>query len=142
MSFDATIDLTPGPSMRALMGASGLHLLVAAVLPFAMEPGAAMAAIAGLIGLSWLGLRRHPALGFGPRALTRLTWHTQGGWTLHDASGREAQAELAGSSLTHSPLLVLNFKLKKGGRRTRILMGDELEADQMRRLRARLSVSI
>lgn len=125
--------------MRALMAASLLHLTVGAALPFAMAPGWPMGAIAGLIGFSWLNLRRHPALGFGPRALARLTWHSDGSWTLHDASDRKAEAELDDSSLTHAPLLVLNFKLKNGGRRARILLGDELEPEQLRRLRARLS---
>ncbi len=141
MSFDATLDLTPRPSVRALMWALALHSLVMVALLFAMEPGWPMAAIAGLVGLSWLGLRRHPALGFGPRALTRLTWHADGSWTLHETSGKKLEAELDGSSLIHSLLLVLNFKLKTGGRRTRIFMGDELEPDQMRRLRARLSTA-
>lgn len=137
MSFDATLDLTPRPSMRALMMASLLHLTVGATVPFAMEPGWPMGAIAGLIGLSWMSLRRHPALGLGRRALTRLTWHTDGSWTLHEANGQKMEAELDGSSLVHSQWLVLNFKLKTGKRRTRILVGDELGPDQMRRLRAR-----
>lgn len=139
MSFDSTIDLTPRPSMRALMAAFGLHIAVAAVLPFSMEPGWTMGAVALLIGLSWLSLRRHPALGFGPRALTRLTWHAEGGWTLHEASGDSFEAELEGSSLIHSRVLVLNLKLRNGSRRTRVLIGDELAPELMRRLRARLS---
>ncbi|MEK6805562.1 MAG: protein YgfX [Pseudomonadota bacterium] len=141
MSFDATLDLTPRPSIRALMMGSLLHLAVGAALPFAMEPGWPMGAIAALIGLSWVSLRRHPALGLGLRALTRLTWHTDGSWTLHEASGQKIEAELDGSSLVHSRWMVLNFKLRTGGRKTRILVGDELESDQMRRLRARLSAS-
>ena len=141
MSFDATLDLRPRPSQRALMWAFGPHLLVAAMLPLAMEPGWPMAVLAGAIGLSWLRLRRHPALGFGPHALNRLTWHPEGEWTVHEASGHSFEAELDGSTLTHPQLLVLNFKLKTGGRRTRVLLGDELEPELMRRLRARLSVT-
>ncbi len=139
MSFAATLDLAPRVSVRLLRGLSLLHLGVGASLPFAMEPGWAMGAVAGLLGLSWLKLRRHPALGFGPCALTRLTWHTEGNWTLREASGRSHEAELDGGSLVHPLLLVLNFRLTAGGRRTRLIAGDELESELMRRLRARLS---
>ena len=98
-----------------------------------------MLGLLALIALSWFGLRRHPVFGFGPKALTRLTWHTEGGWTVHDKAG-EYSAELQGNSYVHSALLVLNFRLKNGTRRTRVLMGDEVEAEQMRQLHARLSV--
>lgn len=156
MSFDSTIDLSPRTSMRALMAIFLLHMTVAAALVATMPSGGPMAAAAGFVGLSWLRVRRHPVLGFGPRALTRLTWHAEGGWTVHDASGTAHDAELQGNSLIHSRLLVLNFrlnprsglrtdptviggvKLKAGSRRTRILAGDELEAEQFRQLRARL----
>lgn len=138
MSFDSTIDLSPRASMRALMVIFLLHMAVAAALVATMPSGAPMAAAAGLVGLSWLRLRRHPVLGFGPRALTRLTWHADGGWTVHDASGTAHDAELQGNSLVHAMLLVLNYKLKDGSRRARILAGDELAAEQFRQLRARL----
>lgn len=156
MSYDSTIDLTPRPSMRALMAIFILHVAVAALLLVAMPTGGPMAVLAGLVGLSWLRLRRHPALGFGPRALVRLTWHGEGAWTVHDSSGASHEAELQGNSLIHSSLLVLNFRLTPrsglradpaavGGanfkeRRTRILMGDELDAELMRQLRARLAI--
>lgn len=139
-SFESTIDLAPRPSMRALKLLFCLHVAPLAVLPFAMQPGVPMMVLVGLFGLSWLWLRRHPVFGFGPKALTRLTWHAEGGWTLHDGAGKTFEAELLGSSFVHAALLVLNFRLKTGGAGTRVLMGDEADAELMRRLRARLSV--
>ena len=138
-NFASTIDLSPGPSMRAFKALFWLHVVPIAILPFAMEKGPVMMGLLALIALSWFCLRRHPVFGFGPKALTRLTWHAEGGWTLHDAAG-EHGAELMGNSYVHNALLVLNFRQKDGRSRTRILMGDELEPEQMRRLRARLSV--
>jgi hypothetical protein len=35
---------------------------------------------------------------------------------------------------------VLNFRLKDGTRRTRAVLGDEVDEDALRRLRARLSL--
>lgn len=141
MSFDSTIDLSPRPSMRALMTIFVLHVIVAGLLLLAMPTGAPMAVLAGLVGLSWMRLRRHPTLGFGPRALTRLTWHAEGVWTLYLASGTSFEAELQGNSLVHSNLLVLNYKSKDGKRHSRLFAGDELEPELLRRLRARLSAT-
>lgn len=137
-SFDATIDLAPQPSLRALQFLFWLHVLPLGLMLIALEPGPAMAALAGVFGVSWLWLRRHPVFGYGRKALTRLTWHQDGSWTLHPASGGTIEGRLAGHSLIHARLLVLNFELKQGGRRTRVLLGDELEPELLRRLRARL----
>ncbi|MGH8456066.1 MAG: protein YgfX [Stenotrophobium sp.] len=139
-SFAATIDLQPRPSMRAFRWLFWLHVTPLALIPFAMQPGPMMWVLLGLIALSWMGLRRHPALGFGPKAITHLIWHAEGGWMLHDGAGRHSEAELLGNSYVHPKLLVLNFRLKSGRRRTRLLLGDELDADLLRRLRARLAV--
>lgn len=135
--FDATIDLAPRASLRALTLLFWLHVGVLAGLMFALSPGPAMAGLAALSALSWLWTRRHPTFGFGPRALTRLTWHADGTWTVHDAAGGST-AELLGNTLVHEYLLVLNFRLQDGSRRTRALLGDELDTELLRRLRARL----
>lgn len=117
-----------------------LHVGPVVLLPLAMPPGTPMLVILGLFMLSWLALRRHPVFGFGPKALTRLTWHGDGHWTLHDERG-SYEAELLPSSTVHPKLLVLNFKIRDGARRTRAVLGDEADAELLRRLRARLNVA-
>ncbi|HWU69522.1 MAG TPA: protein YgfX [Stenotrophobium sp.] len=139
--FTATLDLAPRASMRAFGYLFGLHVALLVLVPFAMQPGPMMYVVLGLIAVSWLWLRRHPVFGFGDRAIVRLVWHAEGGWTLYDAAGRHSDATLLGSSYVHARLLVLNFRLKSGRRRTRILLGDELDAELLRKLRARLLVS-
>jgi toxin CptA len=137
--FDATIDLALRPSLRALTWLLWIHTAALALALAALPQGPAMAGIAAAVALSWLWTRRHPAFGHGPRALTRLTWHAEGSWLVHDANvGHEA--ELLGSSLVHDRLLVLNFRLKSGGTRSRALLGDETDAESLRRLRARLAL--
>jgi hypothetical protein len=59
---------------------------------------------------------------------------------VHDGSTAAPEAELLGSSLVHDRLLVLNFRLKSGGRRSRALLGDDADAELLRRLRARLAL--
>ncbi|HUS23379.1 MAG TPA: protein YgfX [Candidatus Binatia bacterium] len=137
MSFDATLDLAPRPSVRALRLLFFLHALPLALAMPVLGGGVRLVAFAVAVLGSWLWTRRHPAIGFGPRALTRLTWHADGHWALHDASGTAQEAVLAGESVVSGPALVLNFQTARG-RRTRILLGDELPEPQLRRLRARL----
>ena len=125
--------------MRAFRWIFVLHTGLLLLVAFALQPGAMFFILITLLALSWLGLRRHAVYGFGPRALIRIVWHAEGRWTLHEANGQSFDAEVLSGSIVHASLLVLNFKLKTGGRRkTRILLGDELAEEPMRRLRARL----
>lgn len=140
MSFATTVDLRLQPSVQLLKWISTLHILPLAALPFAMQPGPAMWALIAAFGGSWLRLRRHPALGFGRKALLRLVWTAEGEWTVHDAAGVQHGAELLADSVRHPQLLVLRFRLADGSIRTRLIAGDETAPDALRRLRARLSV--
>jgi len=138
-SFADTIDLQLRPSLRALKLLFALHLVPVGLLPFAMQPGQPMIVLAAAFAVSWLWLRRHPVFGFGPRALVRVTWQADGSWALREQSGLSSAAELLGNSYLHPKLLVLNFKLKDGARRSRAILGDEATPAQLQRLRARLS---
>ena len=117
-SFESTVDLEPRHSILALKLIFLLHVGPLLLLPFAMQPGTPLMALLGLFALSWLTLRRHPVFGYGLKALTRLTWHAEGGWTLHDAYG-SYEAQLLPGTYVHSRLIVLRFQLKDGRRRTR-----------------------
>ena len=139
--FDATIDLALRPSLRALAWLFWIHTAVLALALAALPPGPGMAGTAVAVALSWLWTRRHAVFGHGPRAVTRLTWHADGSWLVHDGAGGGREADLRGSSLVHDHLLVLNFRLKSGGRRSRALLGDEADAESLRRLRARLAMT-
>jgi toxin CptA len=136
--FAATVELAPRPSIRALTFLFALHGVIGVLLLLALPRGGLMALGAGLLAISWMALRRHPVFGFGPRALVRLTWHAEGGWTLHESGGATYDAALRGDSLVQPWLLVLNFERADGGRRTRAILGDEVPEEQLRRLRARL----
>ena len=137
-SFAATIDLKLRPSMRALQWVFALHVVPVALLPFAMAPGPWLAVVCGGFALSWLWLRRHPAFGFGNRAIVRLIWSADGKWLLEDAEQRKSEAALLPSTYVHERLIVLNFKLNTGVKRTSVIVGDEAAPELLRRLRARL----
>ena len=140
-SFDAPIDVNLHRSMRGLQWVFFLHVIPVALLPLAMPAGALLAIVAGAFAISWVYLRRHPALGFGKRAIVRIHWGADGKWLLTDAEGRKSEAQLLPSSYVHPKLIVLNFKLNTGAKRTRIIVGDEVVPETLRQLRARLLAS-
>ena len=140
MSSATTVDLQLRPSLQLLKIVSTLHMLPLAVLPFAMQPGPAMWALIAAFAGSWFWLRRHAAFGYGQRALVRLTWHADDSWTLHEASGVQHSAQLKGDSSRHPQVLVLRYALKDGSSRTRLIAGDETDAESLRCLKARLAV--
>ncbi len=139
VSFASTVDLRLRPSRRALQWALWLHALPAALLPLTVAPGWPMVAVAGLIALSWMAIRHHPALGLGRRAITRLTWDSEDRWQAW-IGGKPQPVTLLGHSLVHGDWLVLRFETERGRCVTRLLMGDDAGAEPLRRLRARLSV--
>ena len=114
----------------------GLAALVAALIyfggagPFLMVHLPIML-LAASIGV-WLFYVQHQFEG--------AFWARKEDWTLHEASGATLEAELLDSSLVHPALLVLNFRIRDDGVRSRALLGDELEPEMFRRLRARLAL--
>lgn len=138
--FDATLELAPRPSLRALTLLFWLHSGLLALALVALQPGTVMVFVAGGVALSWFATRRHPLFGFGKRALVRLTWHANGRWSLRDATGvTHDGARLEGNSIVIDAVIILDFRLGDGSRRARAFLGDELEPEQLRRLRARLN---
>jgi hypothetical protein len=136
--FDVTLDLHPRPSLRAVQGLLVLHAGAVLLTMLAQPPRWAGLTLAALYALSWLRLRRHAVFGYGPRALVRLILEADGRWRVEDARGLRADARLLPGSVAQSWLIVLNFRLPSGARRTRALVGDELAPDDWRRLHARL----
>lgn len=139
-AFSATIDLRPRPSLRGLQMVVGLHVIAAALAFIAQPPDHLGLVMSVALMLSWFSLRRHPVFGFGRKALTRLTWHADGPtWTLASDAGGTVDAQLLPSSRVTRLGVLLNFRLANGQQRSRVLVGDEVDADTMRRLRARLA---
>jgi len=139
--LEGTLDLAPRASLRALTLLMFLHGSLGLVLLLSQSPAWLTLLLLGAIALSWLRLRRHPVFGFGEQALARLTWHAGSNWTLHEAGGATFEARLDGDSLVLPGLLVLNFRCADGARRSRALLGDELDEEPLKRLRARLRLT-
>lgn len=133
-------EVAPGPSQRALHYLLPLHAAPLVAVPLfyhgdAMWPPLLLAAV---VGASWFYLRHHAALGFGRRALTRIIAYADGEWMVEDAAGRQQSARLTSSMVVWGTLMLLNFRLADGRRRSRLLVGDEAPKAPLRRLRAHL----
>ncbi|SFF55127.1 hypothetical protein SAMN04488120_10869 [Fontimonas thermophila] len=137
----ATIDLNLRPSMRVWRAAFALHLVCLLLLVAAQPPTLPLLMLAMMVAVSWWWVRRHAALGFGPRALVRLIGHADDRWTLQRADGTRIDAVLLGDSIVRGPVLVLRFAADDGKRAVRLIGGDELSTEALRRLRAHLSTA-
>jgi len=137
--FNATLELNPKASVFAVQVVVALHVLAIALIFLAQPAHLPGVALALAIFVSWLSLRRPRAAGYGSGALCRLIWHANSErWRIETVSGRIEDATLQRNSIVLPWLVILNFKTLAGARRTRMLLGDEIDPDQLRRLRARL----
>ncbi len=141
--FNATLELRLKPSLRAVQAVFALHALAIVLTFLAAPPKWAGLTLAILLLISWQRLRRPAFAGYGAKALTRLIWHAKdldrsAAWSVELAGKELEDAELLGSSVVLTWLIVLNFKLRDGRHRTRLLLGDEADPELLRRLRARL----
>lgn len=137
-SYDATVDLPLGSSVRGVTVLLIAHALALILVLWAVPDGVGKVVAALLVALSWFLTRRHSSLGFGRKAVRRLLWHADGRWQL-EIGGELKAAALTPHSVVAGPVPVLRFRVRGGGYVARILFGDEADTEALRRLRARLA---
>lgn len=134
----APLRLQPRPSRWLavfLVLVYGAVAAVALVLPVHWSARAALvlAAAGGLAyGMAHQVLRRLPW------SVTGALWEPDGTWTLTLGDGREVEAKLCPSTFVSQSLVVLNFRRAWWWSPALVLPADSLDADLLRRLRARL----
>ncbi|HEC30130.1 MAG TPA: hypothetical protein ENI65_11150 [Gammaproteobacteria bacterium] len=79
-------------------------------------------------------------LGRGPNAILSMVWDNDGEWKVINGQGEELEVSLLPSSYVHQYLVVLNFLINKGGRRTAILLRDSLDPKTFRELLVRMRI--
>ncbi len=75
-------------------------------------------------------------------AIVGLNRHTDGTWQLHLTDGTTHQASMSPDSYLHPELLVLNFRLGNGKRRSVVLVRDSADSTSLRRLRVALALGV
>ena len=110
-----------------LIHALALAMLAAPLnLPLALRLGVAGAVVLSFI---WQMTRVPPH---------RLVWQADGDWQLFFAEASERTGQLRPDSYVSPWLVILRFKLEKGGRCGVVIMPDMLDPQSFRRLRVRL----
>lgn len=90
--------------------------------------GAVLSLLAVGGGLAWREVRRS----------VHLVWQGDDTWWWAEGTAAAVAARLLPDSYLSQPLIVLCFRLADGRRRSLPLLADSLDADTLRRLRARL----
>ncbi|QQS52997.1 MAG: hypothetical protein IPM89_08610 [Candidatus Competibacteraceae bacterium] len=129
----AALNIEPRPSRFLLAGSGVVHGLASIATIVASVPLWVKTGLLAGIGLSlvWTGYRYGWRRGGG--FITRVEW-LDGRWRLETGDGILRQARLAGG-YAHPGIIVLNFRLESGWRRSLTLLPDAVDAEDLRRLR-------
>jgi hypothetical protein len=121
------------PSRILLVTGGGLHLLAGiAVAVCGLAPMLKVTGAAGIAGsLVWFGYRYGSRCGRG--FIARIE-SLGGRWRLETGDGATHRADLIGG-YAHPAIVILNFRLENGRRRSLTLLPDSADLDALRRLR-------
>ncbi|MDG4549441.1 MAG: hypothetical protein P9F19_10565 [Candidatus Contendobacter sp.] len=134
----AALDIKPRPSPLLLVCGGGAHVLAGvAVLVSSLPPWIRAGFIVGIA----LALGRFVwQYGFqGTRGFIARLELLDSAWRLETGDGTPHRARLTGG-YAHLGIVVLNFRLESGGRRSLALLPDAADSNALRRLRVWLRV--
>lgn len=140
---DATpppLELRPRPSPRLAAFVILTHVGALAAAAVLALPWAARAVLLVLIAANLAYLLLVRVLYLAPWSLQRARWDAHG-WELGWRSGRTEPARLLPGSYLGVGLVILNFACGHWRRTSLVLTADAIDADLLRRLRARLRLA-
>ena len=114
-------------------------VLVVLILPVSLRMMCGTLLILLLSGV--LTYRRRVSL-CSCNSIVGLNRNADGTWQLRLTGGATHQASLLPDSYLHPELLVLNFRLGNGGRRSAVLVRDSADCTSLRRLRVALALRV
>ena len=135
----ADLEIEPRPSRILLVGGIGAHLLSGGAVVVADLPWWVQAGFVAGIALSLLGFGYRHGSRRGRGFIARIE-PRDGRWRLKTGAGAEYWARLT-DGYAHPLLVVLNFRLESGGRRSVTLVPDAVDGEALRRLRVWLRTS-
>jgi toxin CptA len=134
------ITIRPAPSWRQAVMLTALHGVSLAVLIPLPLPVALRVVLAVLVGASLLYVIWARVLCLAPWSIAEVSWLASG-WRVRTVAGGTFDARLAPSSYVGQHLVILNLRIGRLRQRSLVLTPDSVDADQLRRLRARLRLS-
>lgn len=139
MSCAPSLTLEPRPSRLLLSGGLLVHGLAGAAVVVASLPWWVQAAFIAGIALSLIGFGYHHGARRSRGFIARIEL-LDGRWRLETGDGAEYWGRLTGG-YAHPLAVILNFRLKSGGRRSVTLLPDAADPDALRRVRVWLRTS-
>lgn len=131
------LSIRPARSARLLIYVCIVHASALVVL-LPLPPHAAIKSALAVLTLSSLGyVVWARILNRAPWSIIDATW-AETGWRLTTAAGRTHDARLCASTYVGVGLVILNLRSSWFRRHSLVLTPDSIDADQLRRLRARL----
>jgi hypothetical protein len=110
-----------------------------AVVLLGAAPSWAQWLAASAVGAIAFGLWRAGWIGFQHRILG-VSWLSDGRWSLADRHGAAIPAELSADTRLAGDAVWLRWKTTAGRRRSMLLVGGDMPAEQLRALRVRLRI--
>ncbi len=92
-----------------------------------------------LVTASWFVTAGSHIPGFGRSGVSVIEWLGDGRWMLSEGDGLPREARLLDGGFVSTRLIILRFRLGRFHRRSVILLPDNSDADQLRKLRIRLA---
>ncbi len=136
--YDQPLHLQPRSSRHLSLVLFFLHGMALVVAANLTVPGWLTIVLSVAILANFYTTFNVDVLGRGKYALLNMVWSDDGEWTLINGEGQELRADLQANSYVHTQLVVLNFRLLEGGRRTAILLRDSLDSKTFRDLLVRM----
>ena len=128
-----SLKLEPRLSRRLLLSGGVSHVLagvavVVSSIPWWVQGGCVVGIILSLVWFSYgYGYAK------GRRFITRIEW-LDGRWRLETGDGSVHHGQVTGG-YAHPLIVIVNFRLDNGGRRSLTLLPDAADSDDLRRLR-------
>lgn len=130
-----------GPSRSLGLFLSAVHLIASIVVVYvSLQHPLCLALILPLLW-SWIRGWTIYVTQTGRSAVTRVEWGTNDTWTLIDKQGGRIKQRLMQRNFVAPWMTLLSFSCHTGFHRHVILLGDNADADQVRRLRVRLRLN-
>ncbi len=132
------VELETGFSLSVLCCLGFLYGLAAVVVLNLSGPGWPAVILLSLVAASLAAAMPLSGLAFSGRSLLRASWHADASWTLCDRHGRAQAARLRSHVACTDGLLLLSWDRAGGRRVSAVFVRNRENADDFRRLRARL----
>lgn len=135
----SSLILEPRPSRSLLIGGGIAHVAAGFAVIFSSIPIWVKIGFIAALGLSLASMGFNSGSRHGRGFIARIEL-LDGRWRLETGSGATHRADLIGG-YAHPAIVILNFRLESGRRRSLTLLPDSVDPDALRRLRVWLRIS-